>query len=128
MSASQFREREVCCWIPNNSFHEIPNHKVQIYVREPLKKQKNDPHPRAQAHSDCVGTGFYECVLSLGISETFPLPVRFFLIYTRPPKLAVLLAPVLAVHQKAKSPTPEIKKSPGGQNTPVRGRIHEKDY
>lgn len=45
------------------------------------KKKRNDRHPGAHTNSDCVGTGFYECVLSLGISETFLHPVRIFYLH-----------------------------------------------
>lgn len=50
-------------------------------------------------------------MLSLGISETFLLPVRFFLIYTWPPKLTVLLAPALASPSKGRESNSRNKKS-----------------
>lgn len=86
----------------------------------------NDHQPRAHSNSECVGTGFYECVLSLGISETFLHPVRIIL-FTLGLQYSLLYWPKFQpFHQK--SPAPEKKKSPGEQNTPVRVRIHENNY
>lgn len=69
----------------------------------------NDHHPRAHSNSECVGTDFYECVLSLGISETFLHPVRIIL-FTLGLQYSLLYWPKFQpFHQK--SPAPEKKVS-----------------
>lgn len=126
--------RSMCQWASlGETTQERAGNKVQIYgcsfFFSSLSFSSfflNDHHPRAHSNSECVGTGFYECVLSLGISETFLHPVRIIL-FTLGLQYSLLHWPKFQpFHQKESSS--RKKKSPGEQNTPVRVRIHENNY
>lgn len=107
--------RSMCQWASlGETTQEWAGNKVQIYGCSCFFFFSfffffflNDHHPRAHSNSECVGTGFYECVLSLGISETFLHPVRIIL-FTLGLQYSLLYWPKFQpFHQK--SPAPEKK-------------------
>lgn len=86
-----------------------------------------DHHPRARAHSDCVGTGFYECVLSLGISETFLHPVRIFYLHLAS-NTRSFTGPSFNQSIKRAQLQKYEKKSLQDNKTHLSARIHENNY